>query len=356
MQKKISAYILITALFLPHTISHALYIHVNDLTGGTQTTALNAFNEAANVWESVFADDVTINIDFNFSALPVGVLGSTNVTDVVASYSAVQASLLADITSTNDALSVSTLPGGNKLSFLTNAPDGAKIHDNDGSANNTFLDITTANAKALGLIGAHNTTTDATIAFSSAFSFDFDASNGISGFDFVGIAIHEIGHALGFISGVDIIDLTTGLGSLAPFNTNDFAIFSVLDLYRYSSSSLPLGTGVLDLATGGNPYFSIDGGTTNLGGFSTGDVNGDGRQASHWKDDLGLGIMDPTAAPGEFLQISALDLTAFDVIGWDLKLASSSGNDPFQVPLPSTLFLMLAGLILFTTIKNTHHR
>ncbi|NJR32448.1 MAG: hypothetical protein HC778_05965 [Chamaesiphon sp. CSU_1_12] len=56
---------------------------------------------------------------------------------------------------------------------------------------------------------------------------------------------------------------------------------------------------------------------TNIAAFSTGDVFGDGRQNSHWKDSLGLGIMDPTISSGELLQITENDRRAFDVIGWN---------------------------------------
>lgn len=71
--------------------------------------------------------------------------------------------------------------------------------------------------------------------------------------------------------------------------------------------------------------------------FSTGSYNGDGRQASHWKDSLGLGILDPTAAPGEVLFITPLDLRSLDAIGWDATSAA--------VPEPSSLLLALLSLI-----------
>jgi hypothetical protein len=81
-------------------------------------------------------------------------------------------------------------------------------------------------------------------------------------------------------------------------------------------------------------YFSLDNGDTNLAEFATGRVHGDGQQASHWKDNLGIGILDPTAAPGELLVVSALDLTALDVIGWT------------PIPEPSTLLLGACGMLL----------
>lgn len=59
----------------------------------------------------------------------------------------------------------------------------------------------------------------------------------------------------------------------------------------------------------------MDGGLTQVALFADGINYGDGRQAIHWKDDLGIGIMDPTVACGETLNISATDLSAFDVLG-----------------------------------------
>ena len=65
-------------------------------------------------------------------------------------------------------------------------------------------------------------------------------------------------------------------------------------------------------------HFLVDGGITSLATFSTGVNFGDGYENSHWKDYMNFGIMDPTVAKGELLDITYLDLTAMDVIGWDL--------------------------------------
>lgn len=79
---------------------------------------------------------------------------------------------------------------------------------------------------------------DAKITFNSDFTWDFDPSDGINSgaIDFVGVAIHEIGHALGFISGVDVLDINAGAA-----NANDFQYVSPLDLYRFSTDSYNLG-------------------------------------------------------------------------------------------------------------------
>jgi hypothetical protein len=80
---------------------------------------------------------------------------------------------------------------------------------------------------------------------------------------------------------------------------------------------------------------------TNLGFFSTGVNFGDGRQAGHWQDNLGLGIMDPTLASGEFGFITDRDILALDVIGWDINFDTPVVPVPASLPLFATA---LAGL------------
>ena len=98
---------------------------------------------------------------------------------------------------------------------------------------------------------------------------------------------------------------------------------SVMDLYRFATPFIRDWT-----LSNSTKYFSVDNGLTAMSIFSNGlnyqvatgsavDIFGDGRQASHWKDNLGLGIMDPTAGAGELLTISANDIAMMDVLGWD---------------------------------------
>lgn len=300
------------------------------------------FTAAGNIWSGLLSDAVTINMTVGTDSLNPGVLAQAGSTQATYSYSSFRSALAADATSATDTTAVGTLSLGSTFDMLinrtSNNPNGSgsatAYLDNDGDANNSTVRLTNANAKAVGLMGA-SAAEDAKITFGNAFTWDYDPSNGITAgaYDFIGIAVHEIGHALGFISGVDILDINSPPVN-GPFADNQFTFVSALDLFRYSAASTALG--VIDwTASTTAKYFSLDNGASAIAGFSTGKNFGDGRQASHWKDNLGLGVMDPTAGTGELLAISGNDLMAFDTIGWNLA----------PIPEPSTYALFATGLL-----------
>jgi hypothetical protein len=289
---------------------------------GTSQQAIDGFATAGSLWSSLFTDNVTVNVNINFTALGAGTLGEASSTTQSFGYDRVYGALNNDRTSADDNTAVNSLSKAPTFNMLlnrtANSPNGAgsatPYLDNNGDANNKTVNLTTANAKALGLI-ANGNNNDASISFNNAFNWDFNRNDGISGgaFDFIGIAAHELGHSLGFLSGVDTLD---GNASGTFYNDSQLTYVSPLDLLRYSTDSK--NANAIDwTADPRDKYFSIDGGATNIAAFATGDVFGDGRQASHWKDNLGLGIMDPTISSGDLLQINENDKRAFDVIGWN---------------------------------------
>lgn len=335
--------------------------------GARGQAALLSFQKAANFWNRTLTNNITINLDIGFANLGPNILGGARSSSTVLSVRDIYTGLASTGTTALDTIAVANLSpldqnGG--LRFRTNAPlpgtlGGADANitrfDGDGSANNLFLDANTANLRALGIgIDESNTfrcsssvsNADGCIDFSSTADFDFDPSDGIeNGFiDFTGVAIHEIGHVLGFVSGVDTVDFVAGNAQFSGLNLNNFALFSVFDLFRYGNGFDPItGDRLLQLSANRAAFFSINGSTPfNFGNpaeaefanLATGAFVGDGNQASHFKDASGefiddsglclieerqIGILDPTAPSCGLAIVTSNDLAAFDAIGYNLN-------------------------------------
>lgn len=345
--------------------SQAATINLIDQGGVSGSPAEQGFRIAAGYWSQMLTNDATINLGVKFAGLGSGIIGSTGsrrmdylTADWESAFNSTKSSSTID-----QSLMLPTLTGGG-ISGLTTGVNGSGNNDIsvpavqlNGTHASKMLFANSSVVKALGGAVDMPDNFDGNVTFSSNFSFDFNPSDGITAgqMDFIGVAIHEIGHALGFVSGVDFFDYYSfpngpGKGALG-YDLNDTSVFSALDMFRYSAD------GQIDLTVGGTKYFSIDGGATALFGntFSTGRFNGDGNQASHWKDLGGcsgqLGIMDPNFCYGQMGFITGLDLAAYDAMGWNLSVdalqyAGASTADIYlaAVPEPSTWALMFAGL------------
>lgn len=339
MTRLITRTVLLVCLAALATPAAALEFNFNP-EPGTDQQAIDGYEAAGELWSAIYDDDVTVNIDVGFRSLRPGVLASTGSERITVPYEDFVAALTADATSGDDATATANLPAPPARAMLLNrtsnsplgAGNGGPFLDDDGDANNTTVRLTRANAKALGLLSADDPASDASITFSSDFNWDFDPGDGTRAnhFAFVLVAAHEIGHMLGFTSGVDILDGNSPPQN-GPFADHLFTWVSSKDVFRLSTQSVARGAGVGDwTADTRDKFFSVDGGAGVLGGFSTGRHFGDGQQASHWKDDRGLGLMDPTVAAGATPSITALDVQLFDVIGWDL---AQEGPAPAEADL-----------------------
>jgi Calx-beta domain/Domain of unknown function (DUF4214) len=282
-----------------------------------------AFIKAAANWEQVIKTPMTIYIrvdvgpDFfsDGNAYDSGTIGSTSSSLTARNFSDVRTRL------------INTASNLNETALYNLFPIAGSIPTDSGDLSSILVSVSLA--RALGFLPANATEADTgsmpMIGFNSAFNFDYDQSNGISGglVDFTAVATHEIGHALGFSSNAG----STG-GTLRP---------AVLDLFRFRPGVMDFTNAQRVMTIGGGQQVFFAGAanfftnSSSEAGLSTGGPSGstanggDGRQSSHWRDDtpaLGgfhYGIMDPTISSGRLEVITANDLAAFNYMGYNLE-------------------------------------
>lgn len=335
----------------PTSSGGGLQFVLNDLGGvGQGSLARAGFEAAAAMFSHLFTDDITIRLDVRFATLGPGILGSAGSTTNTIGYNPLRGLLQADAKSATDAAAVATL-GAGPIGFVTNEPPVSgpidartRFFDNNNSFDNNNIQANTAQLKAMGVTPVYAANNpggrDGSISFSDAFEWDFDPSDGITPgfFDFVGVAAHEIGHVLGFRSGVDLADINAAPGDPTPARgLGAIAWGTVHDLWRYGEFD---GQLVRDWSIGGASCYSLDAATC-LYLMSTGRLNGDGRQASHWKDNLPgvlpIGLMDPSVGGSLQLFFTEADIRAFDAMGYDLRVSAP------VIPEPATWAMMILG-------------
>ncbi|MFK8186146.1 MAG: NF038122 family metalloprotease [Phormidesmis sp.] len=243
----------------------------------TSAQQMLAFEMAGQIWSNYLQDDITVDIKVTgTSTLPDNVLGGALPTYVEVDVDQVRAALVVDATSNNDATALANLEVANGFSALLE--DDSYVGDR--------ITLTQAQADALGIPSTVSPDAlDGQILLNTlsrnrelSWSEDLQRSGGVADneLDLLSVALHEIGHILGFISGVD----SEAQGGLS----RQLAQTTLLDLYRYSDRSLEQNS--RELTRGAAAYFSLDGGQTSLANFSTGIVPLgnyiDGYQASHW--------------------------------------------------------------------------
>ena len=293
--------------------------------------AKNAFIIAANRWEAIISNPITVVLDVDYGPTFFGeayddpdILGLTSSAIFISTYGEVRSRL------------VDTASNGFEQQLYAALPlSGVPVDFNGTTSNVTSVRLTLPNARALALssnianpdaipAGAG----DAEIGFNSNFSFDFNPADGISSnqTDFDSVATHEIGHALGFssrsggststpVATLDLFRVGGSNANLSAFTTTPRIMSKGGDQVLFGNRLSTFGTLGLGLSTGGpNPSPS----------------DGDGRQSSHWKDDNlfstdpYIGVMDPTLRAGLRRTITENDINALDLVGYSIGLPAPS--------------------------------
>ena len=231
-------------------------------------------NYVVNYLDSLFPNNVTLNIEVSYQNLGSGILGESEASQYVSeSYSAVR-----------NALQAEGAPGAAALPPTSPLPTST-------------LSMSIAEAQALGL-AASSGIFDGEVFFTNQYQWSYSqtATPGANQFYFIGVVEHEITEVMGRVS-------LDGDGGYSP-----------MDLYRYSAP------GVRDTTTGGSgstAYFSLDNGTTNLGSWNNQPSNGDlGDWYPQGPAPGGNDAFNDDSSPGVINVVSSSDIALMQAIGW----------------------------------------
>ncbi|WP_291575921.1 NF038122 family metalloprotease [Bradyrhizobium sp.] len=245
--------------------------------------------EAATILAGTITDKITVNIIIDYSGTGGGASAGPD-SGQYESYSTVRADLVNDAT-----------PGDQTFNAL---PTGTSVQGQ------TSVAVWNAQLKLWGLINPNDTTTD---DGSATFATDIDPAL------LVGVALHELTHALGRV----------------PFGTQP----DVFDLFRFTGPGTRLFSGS---STAPAAYFSVDGGLTKLADLG---------QHSDPSDFLNTGVQGPNDPFNEYYTSSTTqgltkaDLEMLDALGFH---TTGSGSTP-PPPPPTLADLSVTGLSLKDT-------
>ena len=226
---------------------------------------------AAAILSSTISDHVTVNLKIDYSGTGGGAFAGPDA-GLYENYAFVRSALVGrdrPYETTYDGLPAASTLQGQSLVAVWNAQ-----------------------LKLMGVLGANDTTTDDGSAY-----FSTDISPGL----LVGVALHELTHALGRI----------------PFGPRP----DIFDLYRFTAANTRLFNGSTTSAPAA--YFSVDGGTTKLADYG---------RTSDTSDFLNSGTQGSSDPFNEFYSggtqqaLSAIDIAQLNALGYHTSLMLGSNG------------------------------
>jgi hypothetical protein len=250
---------------------------------------MNTINNAILVYETKFSDPVTVNIKFAEMGGGLG-MSSTAYGDIF--YSTYYNGLVADSKTTNDVTALAHIPFNGGI---------------DPVDNSSFIRVTTANQRAIGL--SANPTLDGTISVNMSIINIDCISIDPNKYDLMAVVSHEIDEVLG---------TSSSLGFPPEDNSRP------ADLFRYDSAGSRNYT-----TSGDNAWFSIDGGTTRLVQYNQ---NSAGDFGDWWSfgGPFTPRVQDAFGTKGAVPNLG-VELTVLDVIGWDLVTPTPPPPPPTEI-------------------------
>jgi hypothetical protein len=286
-------------------------------TGLVSSSARTAFNFAAGEYQSLFTDPVTVNITVQTGTTGLG-SSSTPLLGAL-TYAQMRTALLNDYAANPSAART-----------IASGPGGSINTTTDPTGGGSFF-FARADGKALGLI-ASDATNDGTFTYNRTLAYTFNPANrGSGGFDFIGVAEHEISEIMGRIS---CLGTQCGSGNFLPY-----------ELFRYQ------GPGTRGITSNGaGNFFSINNGTTNLKNYNNAALNGG--DAQDWDTSDPTDPYNFSTGPNQAHMISAVDVEAMNVIGWDTVVPAPPIGRGLPVLLSFGALLLGAKLLRWSKKKG----
>lgn len=262
-----------------------------------QRTAFEAaVTWAADYWDRTLTNNLTITISVGYgeitqpdnngvptsTSLPAGTAEGGPNDGQIYTYAQVEAALKANITSPAATSAYSFLPAADP-------------------SNGNGMFVSNLEAEAIGLAPT-NTGASGAVGFGmpqagQVYNFSTTDRSIAGESDFIGIALHELSHALNRLSDI---------GQTTPFEP------AVLDLFRFS------GPGQLSSSTRQTPGFSLNGGATDIqtwanGGSDPGDWSGTGGSALTPADSFNAYYTE-----GQQNYVTATDVSVMSLLGYSV--------------------------------------